>query len=88
MIVEKQQTNRDYNGYTYMHLLVRASLVDIGLLIVFKNDKNDHFSFHFLFFSKNDRFVFWKKNYLFENETLVLNFQKTKNDRFWKRSFF
>ena len=34
----------------------------VGLLIVFKNDrKNDRFSFRSNFFTKNDRFVFGKK---------------------------
>ena len=48
----------------------------------YKNDQeNVRFSFRFLYFSKNDRFVYGKNDH-FKNDPLVLNFQKTKNNRF------
>ena len=44
--------------------------------IVFKKDR--------LVFGKNDCLVS-EKRIVFENDPLVLNFNKTNNDRFWKR---
>ena len=51
----------------------------LGLLIVFKSDKkNIVFRFFIIFFSVNYRFIFRKKTIVFENEPLVMNFQKIK----------
>ena len=56
--------------------------VYVGFLIVFKNHQKIFlFSFRFIFVLKRSLRVL-NKEIVFENDPIVLNFQKTKEDRF------
>jgi len=56
--------------------------VYVGFLIVFKNHQKIYlFSSRFIFVLKRSLRVL-NKEIVFENDPIVLNFQKTKEDRF------
>ena len=71
------------------HLLI----LHIGLLLFFKLSEKRSFLVSFLFFSKNDRFVFGKKRWFLKTNHSILTFKKRKtivfyNDSFFNNSFF
>ena len=65
-------------GLTLIDKFQAKMVTQVGLLIVFKNDrKNDRFSFRSNFFTKNDRFVFGKNDSFGKRTT---RFESSKNE--------
>ena len=65
----------------FVCMIVNPWGLKVELLIVFKTIEK----LSFIGFSQNNSVVFGKKIIVSENDSLVLNFKKTNNDRFWKR---